>query len=139
MPSYLHETLVELFRRRPALAPELLTDPFKLDLPSWQHAQLGAADLPKLSPVQRFADAVITLTDSQQRPVAAVVVEVQLQPDDGKHYAWPDYLIRLRSRLRCPTMLLVICPNRDTAYWAAKPILIGLPDWMLQPIVLGPD
>jgi hypothetical protein len=45
MPSHLHEALIELFRHRPSLAAELLTDPFKVQLPSWQQARLDSGEL----------------------------------------------------------------------------------------------
>jgi hypothetical protein len=143
MPSYLHETFVELFRHRPALAAELLTEPFKLDLPRWRHARLDSGELSELSPTQRHADAVVVLSGADQpepsKPAAAVVIEVQLRPDDRKRYSWPAYLTSLRARLRCPAMLLVLCADEATARWCATPIEVGHPDWVLQPLVLGPD
>jgi hypothetical protein len=33
MPSYVHETMIELFRYRPALAADLLSDLFGITLP----------------------------------------------------------------------------------------------------------
>lgn len=142
MPSYLHETFVELFRHRPALAAELLTDPFKLDLPRWRHARLDSGELPELSPTQRHADAVVVLSDADRpdgnRPAAAVVIEVQLRPDARKRFTWPAYLTSLRARLRCPAVLLVLCADEATARWCATPIDVGHPDWVLRPLVLGP-
>ena len=38
MPSTLHETLIEMFRERPALAAEVLTDPFGVSVPSFDQA-----------------------------------------------------------------------------------------------------
>jgi hypothetical protein len=44
-----------------------------------------------------------------------------------------------RARLGCPTVLLVISPNPGVAGWARKPILLGHPGLVLQPLVLGPE
>jgi hypothetical protein len=33
----------------------------------------------------------------------------------------------------------VVCPGRATAAWAAEPIAIGHPGFVLRPLVLGPD
>jgi hypothetical protein len=67
------------------------------------------------------------------------VVEVQLKEDVQKRKSWPDYLVGLFSRHDCPAILLVVCPSRRTAAWAAGPISIGHPGFVLRPLVLGPD
>jgi hypothetical protein len=33
----------------------------------------------------------------------------------------------------------VVCPTADAAAWCRKPIELGHPDWVLTPLVLGPD
>lgn len=138
MPSYLHEVLVELFRYRPSLVADLLDDPFEIKLPGWNQARLESEELPELAPTQRRADAVVLLTAGEE-PVLAVVIEVQLRPDQRKRQSWPAYLATLHARLRCPTMLLVLCPDDATARWCAAPIEVGHPGWVLYPLVLGPD
>jgi hypothetical protein len=72
-------------------------------------------------------------------PILAIVVEVQLKEDRRKRKTWPDYLTGLHSRYDCPAILLVVCPARGTAVWAAEPIAIGHPGFILRPLVLGPD
>jgi hypothetical protein len=138
MPSYVHETLIELFRYRPALAADLLSDLFGITLPAWRQASLNSGDLPELKPTERRADAVVTLTDGDD-PVLAVVVEVQLRPNRTKRRRWPAYLATLYSRLGCPTALLVLCPDEATARQCAIPIEVGYPGWVLRPLVLGPE
>jgi hypothetical protein len=138
MPSYLHEALAELFRHRPALAAELLAQPFKLDLPDYQQARLESVELSELTPTEYRADAVVTLTGAGA-PVLAVVVEVQLARDPDKRWSWPVYLATLRARLRCPVALLVVCASRRTGRWCAEAINLGHPGWTLTPLVLGPD
>jgi hypothetical protein len=137
MPSTLHEVLIEMFRYRPSLAAKLLVELFGVDLPAWQRAQMDPGDLTELVPTEYRADAVVTL-NTGDRPVLAVVVEAQLGRDDRKRYSWPVYLATLRARLRCPTVLLVMCPDPATAGWCATPIELGHPGWVLRPLVLGP-
>ena len=44
----------------------------------------------------------------EDTPRFAIVVEVQLSPDEEKRYTWPVYITHMRARLRCPTVLLVV-------------------------------
>lgn len=138
MPSQLHEALVELFHRRPELAAELLTGPLDVTVPSYQYARLESCGLTDLAPTEYRADTVVVLTDAQ-RPVFAVVVEVQLGRDPGKRWSWPVYVTTLRARLRCPTALLVLSPSAAVAEWCAAPIPLGHPGLALRPLTIGPD
>lgn len=134
----MHEVLVEIFRQRPALAAELLTDALGVELPAFGQARLEPADCVDLAPTEYRADAVVVLSQAA-RPVRAVVVEVQLRRDDDKLWTWPVYLHTLRARLRCPTLLLVVCVDEATAAWAATRIELGQPGSTLTPLVIGPD
>lgn len=134
----MHEVLVEIFRQRPALAAELLTDALGIELPVFGQARLEPADCVDLAPTEYRADAVVVLSQAA-RPVRAVVVEVQLRRDDDKLWTWPVYLHTLRARLRCPTLLLVVCVDEATAAWAATRIELGQPGSTLTPLVIGPD
>ena len=71
--------------------------------------------------------------------VLAVIVEVQLNPDRDKQWTWPVYIATLRARLRCPTMLLVVCPDPAVARRCGAPINLGQPGLTLCPLVIGPD
>jgi hypothetical protein len=138
MPSSQHEALIEIFRHRPSLAAELLAGTFGIALPDHEQARLDSADLPDLAPTEYRADAVVVLTIGD-RPVLAVVVEVQLRRDQTKRWSWPVYLATLRARLRCPTVLLVISADEHTATWCGTPIPLGHPGLVLTPLVLGPE
>ena len=138
MPSSLHEVLIELFRQRPALAAELLADALDLDLPGYEQARVEPGELTDVSPTEYRADVVVVLTAAEQQ-VLAVVVEVQLWPDGDKRWSWPVYLTTLRHRLRCPTVLLVVCVNAAMTAWCATPIELGHPGARIVPLVLGPD
>jgi hypothetical protein len=138
VPSARHESLIELFRHRPALAAELLAGALGVPVPAHEQARLDPGDLPELVPTEYRADAVVVLLRSGE-PVHAVVVEVQLARDAGKRWSWPVYLATLRARLRCPVALLVVCVDAATARWCARPIELGHPGHRLAPLVVGPE
>ena len=101
MASMQHEGLLLLFRNRPALAPELLRDALGMQLPAWSEARVESAELTEVVPTEYRADLVVLLLEG--KPIFAIVVEVQLSPDEEKRYTWPVYLTHMRARLRCPT------------------------------------
>lgn len=136
MPSGTHEWLVELFRNRPSLTPELLREALHLDLPKFTEARIDSADLTDVQPAEYRADLVVRLLDGVS--VLGVVVEVQLSRDDCKQFAWPAYVATLRRRLKCPVCLLVVTVDEAIARWAAKPIEMGCGNRFV-PLVLGPS
>jgi Arc/MetJ-type ribon-helix-helix transcriptional regulator len=138
MPSSLHEVLLELFRHRPVLAAELLADALEVPLPDYDDARLDAAELTDIAPTEYRADVVVALS-REARTVLSVVVEAQMRRDPDKRWSWPTYLTTLRARLRCPTVLLVVCVDAATAAWCGQPIDLGHPGWQLTPLTLGPD
>jgi hypothetical protein len=123
MPSQLHEALLELFRNRPLLAPELLRDALHVELPNFAEARIDSADLNDLQPAAYQADLVVRLVEHV--PVLGIVVEVQLSPRERKRFVWPAYVANLRARLECPVCLLVVTVDEAVARWAAKPIDMG--------------
>jgi hypothetical protein len=140
MPSIEHESVVEIIRQRPEIAARFLRDQLDVQLPPYQQVRLEAADLNDLTPTEYRADAVVTLRDaSGDTPALGIVIEVRLNRDGDKWWSWPAYVVTLRARLRCPTMLLVICPDAAEARKCATPIELGHPGFVLHPLVLGPD
>lgn len=125
-----------MFRRRPQLAAELLTTVLGTDLPEFDHARLECGDFPDINPTEYRADAVVVLANGTT-PAVAVVVEVQLRPDKDKSWSWPVYLTTLRARLKCPTVLLVLCPDKRTATYCRRPITVA-PEFTLKPLVVSP-
>ncbi|WP_330228671.1 hypothetical protein OHA40_21435 [Nocardia sp. NBC_00508] len=136
MPTVLHEVIIDLFRQRPRLAADLLALVLDTPLPEFDHARLESGDFPDIDPTEYRADAVVVLANGTD-PALAVIIEVQLRPDGNKSWSWPVYLTTLRARLRCPTMLLVMCPSERTAARCRRPILIA-PGCALAPVALGP-
>ncbi|RAY15638.1 hypothetical protein DPM19_07550 [Actinomadura craniellae] len=142
MPSTEHEAVVRLFHESPALAAGLLQDALHVPLPDYDYVGLESGDLTETTPSELRADSVIVFQrkrpDADPEPVLAVVVEVQRARDPGKHWTWPMYLVALRTRMRCPAVLLVVCPEAAIARWSARPIDLGHPNLTLVPLVAGP-
>ncbi|HEY4367598.1 MAG TPA: DUF4351 domain-containing protein [Steroidobacteraceae bacterium] len=134
MPSHLHEALLQLFRNRPELAPELLSA-LQAELPAYTDVRIDSADLTEIQPAEYRADLVVALTHGA--PVLGIVVEVQLSPDERKRFAWPAYVANLRARLKCPVCLLVVTRDEAVARWAARSIQMGCGS--IAPVVVGPD
>lgn len=136
MPSQLHEALLELFRNRPLLAPELLRDVLHVDLPEFSEAHIGSANLTDIQPAEYRADVVVVLR--HDAPSFGIIVEVQLAPDERKRFTWPMYTVGLRARLKCPVCLLVVTADEFVARWALNPIDIGGGNYF-TPLVLRPS
>jgi hypothetical protein len=140
MPSFQHDTLVELFKNRPELAPLLLTQVLGVKLPPYRQAQPSSVDLGDIEPAERYADSVVLLYDKarrRRRPILGLVVEVQLSRKERKRFTWPAYLTRLRADHECEVMLLVLAPDAKVAAWARQPIQLGYGS-VVQPLVIGP-
>jgi len=140
MPSQLHEAHVLLFRNRPEMAAELLRDVLGVKVPRFKEAQVFSADLTEVAPTEYRADLIVRLygRSSTEKPVYALIVEVQLQHDKEKRYVWPYYAASLRSRLQCPVGLLVVATVEAVARWARKPVQTG-GIYPYAPYVLGPS
>ena len=136
MPSHLHEVLLLLFRNRPALAPELLREALRLQLPDYTDVRIDSADLTDIQPAEYRADLVVLLL--RDTPVLGIVLEVQLSSDEDKRYVWPAYVANLRARIRCPVCLLVIAADEGVARWACKAVELGGGNRFI-PWVLGPS
>jgi hypothetical protein len=136
VPSQLHEALLALFRNRPLLAPDLLRDALRVELPAYTEARVESADLTEVQPAEYRADLVVLLYDG--KPVLGIVVEAQLARDADKRFAWPVYAVGLRARMRCPVCLFVVSPHESVARWASKPIDLGGGN-VFVPFVLGPS
>lgn len=115
MPSFLHESIVALFRNRPSLAPEVLEDSFAVTLPEYTEIRIEDSNLSEIIPTEYRADLVVLLDNDE--PVLAIVVEVQFSRDSKKRMSWPVYLTALRARMNCPSCLLVVCTDESIADW----------------------
>ncbi|MEQ9151051.1 MAG: hypothetical protein RLO06_06125 [Parvibaculum sp.] len=131
----MHEALIDLFRQRTRLAPELLEEALGVALPAYDDVRTEDATLTQIVPTEYHADLVVLLMNGT--PVHGIVVEVQLRRDGNKKYSWPLYLTALRAKIRCEVSVLVVTPHERVAAWAAEPIALG-PQGTFTPWVLGP-
>lgn len=137
--TYEHEAPLRLLQDNPKLAEELYCGLLGRSLPDHTGVRSGSEAM------TRGDDAVIRHCDNiaiyyrDDRPVFAVLFEVQLGIDKDKHYSWLDYLASARTKLRCPVALVVIAFDEATAAWARGPIDTGHPSLILYPLVIGPD
>ena len=136
MPSLEHESIAVLFRNRPSLAGEILRQVLGVAVPDYDKARVESSDLTEWNPAEFRAD-VVTVYESDS-PVMAMIVEVQRGRDPDKRWSWPAYVAGLCARMRCATLLLVICPDRTVGEWCAQPIELGHPGLTLKPLVLPP-
>jgi hypothetical protein len=135
MVSMEHEILVEIFKNRPTLGPELLAEALGETIPSYDHADITGETLTEIRPAEYRADLVIKLLKANV-PVLVVVIEVQLNVDPDKRFSWPVYVVGAREEHRLPVMLLVVAPDPDIAKWCAGPIETGVRGFVLRPPVL---
>jgi len=134
VPTQLHEVIVEMFRTRPELARELLVTCARFDVANGV-CESASIDLSQAMPSEYRADAVTVIRDRGDA-LGAIIVEVQLSTDADKAHTWPVYVTTLRARLRCPVTLLVIAPDA-VAGWARRPIELGHPGFVLEPVVIA--
>jgi len=100
MPSLIHDALVQLFRNRPSLAPDLLRDALHTPVPAFDQVRIGDAALGEIAPTEYRADLVLLLeaeSPGGTRPRAALVLEAQLGRDSDKRWSWPVYLAGRRT------------------------------------------
>ncbi len=135
MVSMAHEVLVDLFKKRPSLAAEILSDVLDVAMPTYSEARLASVDLTEIQPAEYRADVVVTLLDGAA-PVRVIIVEVQLAIDPRKRMSLPAYVTVSRAVHGCPAGLLVVAPDAQVAAWCAEPIEIGVPGFVLRPPVL---
>jgi hypothetical protein len=139
-PTVAHDAIVALFRQRPLLAVELLRDAAGVLLPQLSHATLATEAHAQLARRRLSPDLVVRLEDPERsaQPVLAIAVEVQMTIDPEKTGAWPAYVTGVHRTLGCPVRLLVVAMDERVARWAATPIAVGPPGFVLTPEVAGP-
>lgn len=136
-----HEVQVELFRNRPMLALALLEVLGLLGALEGRDvtARVVSIDLSEAAPPEFRCDVLIEIVGDDGRRARAVIVEVQLDVNARKLYTWPAYVAVAEARLACPVTLLVVALDPEVAAWAASPIALGHPGFVLRPIVVGGD
>lgn len=123
MPIREHEIPLRLVQNQPALAPALL-ETLGFEVPHHTEALNTSSVLTNCDPKEFNSDGAVLLRNGSDN-VMAVVVERQNGRDYDKRRSWPAYLVTLHVRLKCPAMLLVLCPTDAMAHWCAEPLRTG--------------
>jgi hypothetical protein len=131
MPSSVHDALNALFRNRPTLAVELLSEVFDIDLPPDSLVEVipddGGVALPGEDPF--FVE----------EPAHGVIVELQHSVSEEDRQGWARRSAALWLRLNRPVLVLVLVPDQRVSEWAAQPVVTSLPGYVLHPLVVGPE
>ncbi|MFJ1651548.1 hypothetical protein ACIOC2_09080 [Streptomyces sp. NPDC088337] len=134
-----HEAMHRIFQEYPGLftgVSEVLGLPF---VPPTAVTVLPT-DLTEARTVERRVDTLLRF-DSEGEESFLLAVEAQSGKDGDKPASWAYYLSFLYAKYRIPPLLLVVCQDRSTAEWAARPVPIGPRQWpalRLYPLVVGP-
>jgi hypothetical protein len=143
MPSITHESPIEVIRRYPSLAAELVRRLTSIEVPGEDKVEvrLGSADASNVVPAEFTADMVVLVTDKHTlKPLLLIVVEPQGREDKAKRFSWPAYLANLREAHECDSaVLIVVCWNEAEAEKCRVAIPMGHPGYVLVPIVIGPN
>lgn len=135
--SSVHDGLLALFTRAPALAPELLRSALGVALPAYCSVTPASAELAQAVAIERRADLALLLRDEGGALAAVVVAEFQQGRDPDERYTWPHDYAALRDRWRCEVYLLVATLRPGLARWCRREITA--PQLRFQPLVLGPE
>jgi len=138
MPSPWHDTVVQIFREEPGLAPRILRECAGADVPRGLPARIESPAFND-RPSTDFAADTVVISGAPRQPAHAAVVEAQQEKDEAKREQLPRYAAALWLLLRCHVDVLVICPHQATADWYARPIPTTLPEYTLYPRAIGPS
>ena len=137
MVSLDHEILLELFRNRPSLAPELLRDVMGVAVPDPTTARVVSESLGDVQPAERRADGALIVGQGNDR--LGVVLEIQRTFKRQKLPRFVGYVGSFHDRHDVPVALLIVCPDDEVAAAYDRPIVIGPGGSLLRPFVLGPS
>jgi hypothetical protein len=143
MPTIHHDGPIDVIRSNPDMTADLvrLVTPIEFPPQDRLRIELGANDASNVVPDEFRADMVTVIRDRDTGdPFLLVVIESQGRQDDEKDFAWPAYLANLRAAHRCKAaVLIVICWDAAEAQKCRQVIRMGHPDFVLVPIVIGPQ
>ncbi|MFI7297938.1 hypothetical protein [Streptomyces sp. NPDC050121] len=132
-----HEVMHRIFQEYPGLfagVSKVLGLPF---VPP-KRVTVMPTDLTEIQPVERRVDTLLRFEGDETFLLA---VEAQSAKDPNKPASWAYYLSFLYTKYKIPPLLLVVCQDRPTAEWAARPMVLGPEHWpslTLRPLVVGP-
>lgn len=139
MPSAEHETPIALAKLDPGLVAWLLVNVFQIKVPDYHYARTQAADVRVVVPRTYHADGMLVFCDVADRPVLAVVLEVQRRWDQTKRRTWRLYVAQLEAELDVSVALVVYCPNPAIAHRYRDLFEFDGISLLLRPLIFTPD
>ncbi|MBR7828599.1 hypothetical protein KDK95_19975 [Actinospica sp. MGRD01-02] len=129
------------FRDRPESIDQLFRAVGFTTFPDIVATEDLSGDVTMLDPVPRQADSVVKARTKEGDEFVLIFEAQQGRPEE-KRIRWPQYVTSLHDRHEMPVVLVIVCNDRATADWAARPITIRTEFWqtcVVRPLVLGPD
>jgi hypothetical protein len=139
LPSVTHQALASLFRENPAFGLRLLQSATGASLPAGAQARLHAAQFTDLRPPEYAADAACLIEDQAGKALGALIVEIQLSPDELKQPSWLSYTATLHRALLVPVTVLAVALTEDMERWCARPYAYDHLGSTFRPLVIGPS
>ncbi|WP_172607755.1 hypothetical protein [Streptomyces spongiicola] len=139
MVSSSHEAMHRIFQDHPGLFSGV-SEVLGVDFAPPTSVTVLPTDLTETRPLERRVDTLLRLETEEDEPIL-LAVEAQGRRDPDKPANWAYYASYLLAKYRLQPMLLVVCQDRATAEWAARPVRFGPPQWpllTLRPLVAGP-
>ncbi len=122
------------FRYRPRLAPDLLREVLRVDVPTFESVRSENVD----GGAPRDAETVVVVLVRDANPVHGIVIVAP----DGCHSAlrlsWPRWTKAVARRISAPTSTLVITADPVVERWARQPVHLP-PEPPFEPYVIGPS
>jgi hypothetical protein len=138
MPSTEHESPIALAKSDPDLVTWLLANVFDIKVPDYHHARTHATDVRVLVPRTVHADGMLLFCDRSDRPVLAVVLEIQRHPDKTKRRTWKLYVAQLEDELDVSVALVVYIPKTGLARRYRRMFDSDGLSLMLRPFIFTP-
>lgn len=139
MPTAEHESPVALAKLDPDLLTWLLANVFDVKVPDYHHARTHATDVRVMVPRTYHADGMVLFCDAEDKPLLAVVLEVQRSRDAGKRRTWKLYVAQLEAELDVGVALVVYCPDVAVSRWYQRLLEPNGLSLHLRPFVFTPQ
>ncbi|MFD6172691.1 hypothetical protein [Streptomyces coeruleorubidus] len=139
MVSSSHEAMHRIFQDHPGLFSRV-SEVLGIDFSPPTSVTVLPTDLTEARPLERRVDTLLRLETEDDEPLL-LAVEAQGKKDPDKPASWAYYASYLLTKYRLQPLLLVVCQDRATAEWAARPVRFGPRQWpllTLRPLVAGP-
>ncbi|MGW2523223.1 hypothetical protein ACWC09_40820 [Streptomyces sp. NPDC001617] len=142
MVSPPHEAMHRIFQEYPNLFAGV-SRALDLDFAPPKSVTIMPTDLTEARPVERRVDTLLRFDcDGEDGDDSFLLaIESQGKKVADKPSTWAYYLSFLSTKYKLPVLLLVVCQDRATAEWAARPTSLGPRQWpalTLRPLVAGP-